>query len=165
MDFELIYKQKYDPICRFCFRMTGDEETARDKAQETFIKLYELMQKDHIPQQMVPWLYKVSGNLCLNELNRIKMMKEKRNKININTGTEHDNPESSFIKNESAEMIRELIDHLGHRQRILILMYQDGLSYKELSQATGIPYNSIGKTLWRIIDQVSEQIKKIDNGY
>ena len=47
---------------------------------------------------------------------------------------------------------------------MLLLMYQDGLSYKEMSGATGIALNSIGKTLWRTIEKVSEMIKAKNHG-
>jgi len=37
-------------------------------------------------------------------------------------------------------------------------MYQDGLSYREMSEASGISINSVGKTLWRVIEKLSETI-------
>jgi DNA-directed RNA polymerase specialized sigma24 family protein len=33
------------------------------------------------------------------------------------------------------------------------------MSYREMSVATGMPVNSVGKTLWRIIDKIAETLK------
>ncbi len=52
---------------------------------------------------------------------------------------------------------------LEPKYQMLMLLYQDGLSYKEMSEATGIPFNSVGKTLWRSIDKVSQKIKRTDH--
>jgi len=159
MDFDLIYKEHYQRIFSFCYRMTGDEESARDKTQETFIKLFELMKKGYEPGQPGAWLYKVSGNLCLNHAKRAGNYRKVVHKMGL-ARIEHENPETGYIKKESIETIRNIINELDPGQRMLILLYQDGLSYKELSQATGIAVNSVGKTLWRTINLISKKIKE-----
>ena len=138
--------------------MLGNEETANDMVQETFMKLYELGKKGHEPRQVLPWLYKVSGNLCINRLKRTGKKSDRLIGLGIALA-DSDDPESTYIKRESDERIREIIHQLTPRQQLLILGYQDGLSYRELSLATGIAYNSIGKTLWRTIGIISNKFK------
>jgi len=117
--------------------MMGKMETAQDVSQETFTRLYELSQKGHQPEKILPWLYKVAGNLCMNQLKRGKMIRKKEELMQLND-VEYNNPEKMFINSESGELIRNIIDQLPVRQKMLILMYQDGFSYKELSSATGM---------------------------
>lgn len=163
MDFRQIYKHHYKTVFGFCYRMIGDMEIAKDISQETFTKLYELSLKEHHPDKILSWLYKVAGNRCLNHLKRGKMIRNVNRELD-QPGIEYDNPEKMFIKNESIETIRNIINQLKPKQKMLILMYQDGFSYKELAKATEIPYNSIGKTLWRTIDLLSQKLKDIENG-
>ena len=38
--FKILYDKRKDEIYRYCLRILGDEATARDAFQETFIKMY-----------------------------------------------------------------------------------------------------------------------------
>ena len=75
----------------------------------------------------------------------------------------HD-PESILLRKEQKELLHRSLEQLRPEQRMLLLMYGDGLSYSEMSEATGIPLNSLGKTLWRSIERIANNIKKIDHG-
>nr|NQU93401.1 sigma-70 family RNA polymerase sigma factor [Bacteroidota bacterium] len=161
--FDRLYKQHYNEIYKFCFRLLSSHDCAHDLTQETYIKLFERLNSDmHTIGNARAWLYKVSSNLCLN---RIKN-RNRRNEINNNLGADdidHSNPESLLIRDEKVQMVLRAINVLKQKNRILIMMYQDGLSYTEMSEATGIPVNSIGKTLWRSIDKISTILKTSDN--
>ncbi len=160
MTFNELYKAHYDHIYRFCFRFVGDADKAADLCQDTFLKLFHRMKA---PSQNIKneraWLYKVAGNLCINAV------AQKNNRTSIldtihNNSSDGQNPESTFIVSETNEMIRLALEQFEPKQRMLLLMYQDGLSYKEMAEATEIPLNSVGKTLWRSIEKLSEMIKK-----
>jgi RNA polymerase sigma-70 factor (ECF subfamily) len=163
MDFDLIYKQHYTRIHNFCFRLLGNEETARDITQEAFIRLFELQERGHVPRQILAWLYKVSANLSMNHLGRRKRGKEKLVRMGIGKPGD-DDPETIYIKLESEDRIRSIIEELKPKHKMLILGYQDGLSYKELSLVTGIALNSVGKTLWRTIGLISKRLNEFENG-
>jgi len=95
------------------------------------------------------WLYKVAGNLCLNALKKKKHREDIETLLDIKT-IENTTPENILIEDEKRMLVQNGIVQLKPENRILILMYQDGLSYQEISEATGIKYNSVGKTLWRV---------------
>lgn len=162
MDFGHEYKRHYNTICGFCFRMLGKMEIAQDITQETFTKLYELSLKGHQPEKLLPWLYKVSGNLCLNHQKRKKIFREKIESQQIRD-VEYNNPEKIYIKNEAGKQIRYIVDQLPGKQKMLILMYEDGFSYGELAKATGMELNSVGKTLWRTIKFIADKMKENEN--
>ena len=160
MTFDELYKQNYEAIYKFCFRFLNNREKARDVVQDTFLKLYQQMDKGGYQiENPGSWLYKVAGNNCLNLLNMANRQKEINHQMEIRH-TEKSNPESQFISNENAMRVRKAIRSLSPQHQMLVLMYQDGLSYKEMSEATAIPVNSIGKTLWRNIQKISHMIKK-----
>jgi len=157
--FESLYRQYYTPIYKFCFRFLNNREGAHDVSQETFIKFFERMnQQGNKIENNRAWLYKVAGNLCLNSLNKKTRHSEIENTIEIQS-VENTNPENILIDNEKSKMVRNAIGQLKPKNRALILMYQDGLSYQEMAEATGIKQSSIGKTLWRAIDKISANIK------
>jgi len=127
------------------------------------LKLYSLHNQNHIPENINAWLYKVAGNTCINTAHG-KRRKDKIIEALNNPVIEKSNPESIFINTEERALIRNAISKIKLQNRMLLLMYQDGLSYNAMSEATGIPLNSIGKTLWRSIGKISAIIKNIENG-
>ena len=57
--------RKYqEPLFWFIWRYTGDEETARDLLQETFVRLYFGIRRFKPHAKFVTWLYSIAMNLC-----------------------------------------------------------------------------------------------------
>jgi RNA polymerase sigma-70 factor (ECF subfamily) len=156
--FEFLYRQYYGPVYKFCFRFLQSRDRAQDTVQETFIKLYERMNnKGNDIENTRAWLYKVASNLCMNSLDSTKRHSEIENLLDSKS-VETSTPEHIFIEDERRMLVQMAIGQLKPENQMLILMYQDGLSYREISEATGIKFNSVGKTLWRAIDKLSANI-------
>ena len=164
MTFDQLYKKHYVQIYRFCYRFTADKDKAEDITQETFMKLFLRMKNGNQPiANAKAWLYRVAGNICLNAENSVKRRGEIMNALPVEH-TEIHNPESLLLIKERREQLHRSLNGLRPEQRMLVLMYGEGLSYAEMSEATGISLNSIGKTLWRGIEKIAETIKKTENG-
>lgn len=163
MDFEQLYQQQYEKIYKFCYRFVGDREKAGDLTQDTFLKLYQRMKNgDQAIINTRGWLYKVAGNMCLNHLNQA----QRRSAITLGLSMrnkEHNTPETLLLEQEKADLVKKFLHTLDPKIQMLLLMYQDGLSYREMAEATGIPINSIGKTLWRNIDKIANSIKQTEH--
>ena len=160
---EAIYRQHYEQIFKFCYRMLGSREPALDVAQDTFLKMMDRLNHRNQPiENPRAWLYKVAGNLCLNELSKNTLHSDKKKEI-VSEQAEHSTPEAELIENEKRDRVKQAISKLEPKQRMLIMMYSDGLSYREMAEATGIKEQSVGKTLWRIIDGLTASIKKQEN--
>jgi len=154
-NFDIHYRQNYEAIFRFCYRMLGSREVALDVTQETFIKLFERMNgKGSDIENTKAWLYKVAGNLCLNELSKNRLHHDRNKQIEASQ-VEISTPEAKLIQHEEQDRVKHAISQLEQKQQMLIMMYNDGLSYREMAEATGIKEQSVGKTLWRIIDNLS----------
>jgi RNA polymerase sigma-70 factor, ECF subfamily len=160
---EAIYRQHYIQIYKFCYRMLGNREAALDVAQDTFLKMMNRMNHRNQPvENPQAWLYKVAGNLCLNELSKNRLHQDREKQIDTER-VNHSTPETELIENEKRGRVENAISQLEPKQLMLIMMYNDGLSYREMAEATVIREQSVGKTLWRIIDGLASSIKKQDN--
>jgi RNA polymerase sigma-70 factor (ECF subfamily) len=157
--FEKLYAQYYEQIYCCCYRFLRCRESAKEVTQEAFIRLYERMgQQGPEVENSRAWLYKVAGNLSMN----LKKKNARRESINASlneNAAATATPEDMLIHQENLERLKEIIDGLKPRDKFLILLYQDEMTYREMSVATGIPVNSVGKTLWRIIDKIAETLK------
>lgn len=63
--FHLLYEKYQNKAYRFCLRMLGDEQLAKDAFQETFIKVYE-HRRDFKGQNFAAWLFTIARHTCLN---------------------------------------------------------------------------------------------------
>src|SRR5690349_10235407 len=58
------------PVYQFLFRMLGNEEDARDLAQETFVRIYKNRERFDPSGKFTTWLYTIASNLARNEYRR-----------------------------------------------------------------------------------------------
>ena len=61
-----------NPLYHFVFRFVGDQETAEDLVQETFLRCLKHRAKGPAVEYVSTWLYTIAGNLAKSELRRRK---------------------------------------------------------------------------------------------
>lgn len=136
--------------------MTGNIDDTSDIVQETFIALYQSFQKNIEINYPRSWLYKVAVNKSLIYL------RQKNNNDNIEQVKNHPVEENDIEKNEQQEMVQLALNKLKPDEKILAVLYSEGMSYREMSEISGIKFTSIGKTLSRTIAKLGEELKKMN---
>lgn len=58
----------YDPLYRFLWRKTRDEETAKDLVQELFLNIWKNRANLDETQSSKPYLYRAANNLAINPM-------------------------------------------------------------------------------------------------
>jgi RNA polymerase sigma-70 factor (ECF subfamily) len=58
-------------------------------------------------------------------------------------------PESGFERGQEVASVRRALDALGPRDRELLLMREEGFSYREIAEAVGVSATSVGTLLAR----------------
>jgi len=56
-------------------------------------------------------------------------------------------------------IINDALSKLKSKNKLLVLLYSEGLSYKEMSELTDIKLSSIGKTLSRTLSTLKNELK------
>lgn len=145
-------------IYRLVSGFISDKEIVNDIVQEVFIKLYLQLNSSIYIEFPKTWLYRVAINESLNFVNR------KQNKISLETTIEITNDISDSIdkKIERAESRQQMLlalKHLKKSDRTLLILYSEGLSYKEISEISGLKFNSVGKSLTRALKKLKTILK------
>lgn len=152
--FENIYAENHARLYRLAQRMVDDRESASDIVQEVFVALYEKLNGGATILYLNTWLYRVTLNKCNDQLKRTKRhrpLEEAQDKASEESGTE---------LADRDRFVQEVLSRLKPSDRALLLLYGEGLSYKEIAETTGIRFTSVGKTLARTLKKMEELLKQ-----
>jgi len=154
LSFSATYEAYFPMIFRFGFRLLGDSEQALDLSQEVFLKLYSVLISGSIILEIKSWLYRTAANLSYDWLRR-----NQRFSRLIRSGYKAGNPsrdiESEFIKSEDARAVKASLDKLAPRDRLLLILYAEGLPYKEIAKTMELRQSSVGKLIARAVQRLS----------
>lgn len=151
-------------ILRYAKRITNNEEDAQDVVQEAFMRLHANF--DTVKQPRA-WLYKTVRNLALNK----KRHDEKVIPLTFDTdgsddvcandiSSEKPLPDEIIANGEMVEFVKETIGRLNDRSKLLIHMkFTEGLSYKEISERTGLSVSNVGFILHQTLKQLAEEFR------
>lgn len=128
------------------FRFTAKKvqrDLAADMVQETFLKLWNHYSPDLIGREG-PWLFTVSRNLCLDLLR-----KEQNNRSeplqDANMSSDETPLLQNMIQKENQSRVIALVSSLNeNQQEVIRLKFQEGFSYKEISEITGHSVSHVG---------------------
>ena len=145
--FDAVYRRHYHELYRYVYRYLGRAECCEDVVQEAFMRLYRQREKSSLDNERA-WLYRVATNLSLSQVGRQKRWQGIAPKLG-QTSESPMPPDEVLARNQRAETTRRALGKLGKRDRVLLMLYQEEMSYREIAEVTGIHVNSVGKLLSR----------------
>jgi RNA polymerase sigma-70 factor (ECF subfamily) len=117
-------------------------ENAEDFTQEVFLKAYEKLGTYRGMSPFSAWLYRLAFNLAVNQYHVAKRRLVAAEPAEI--PDESASPEGQLIRKEKTGEINNFLKELPDVYNIVIRMhYYDGLAYKDISKAMGIPVNTV----------------------
>lgn len=153
MPFDQMYKQNYLTVCQLANRIVRDDEISKDISQEVFIKLHRAINDGKQILNIQSWLYRVTVNHCYNHLRSIRKNDQPFDRIQISV---EDETEAQVVEKEEAQRIRAMMVRLKKKEQLILALYSEGMNYKEMADASGIPFSSIGNTLHRALSKLKK---------
>lgn len=152
-ELERLFRDYHRPLVRYLTRRLGDRDWAEEVAQETFLRA--LRQESLTSERS--WLFAVATNLVRDDARR----EERRRKhLQLLAAEEKDRVvEMEPLDVERAQekaLARRAVDSLPERDRVALLMREEGLDYSEIAEALGLSPGSIGTTLSRARRKLAE---------
>lgn len=140
-------------VFRLAYKLLNNKENAADISQEVFISLYHQFKQKKEIHNISSWLYKVTSNQCMSFYNKNKIITGKLNDEEISVETQ---------KEKNSE-ISEAVKKMKPQDNILLTLYSEDFSYKEMAEITGIKFSSVGKTLSRALNKLKNEIESKQN--
>lgn len=141
------YFQLYgEEIYRYLRRLLRDEETAKDILQETFLKAMKINIEEKTAKN---YLFKIAHNLAMDYL------KEKDRFLDVEIESEMRHSPEEIVEQKDIWKPLSPIE-----KGILILYYQEGYSYEEISEKLSIPLNTLKSHIYRAKKKIYNYLKE-----
>jgi RNA polymerase sigma-70 factor (ECF subfamily) len=148
LDINALFNEIYPSLFRYCHRLTADMDIAEDVAQETFVRL--LDRKPKGPEQgQRAWMFRVATNLIRDSA------RQEANRGRILAGSippdPAPGPDTEMDRIEAIREVRKSLEQLSPRDREILLLRHEGLSYKEIAEVMDMSFTSVGTILARAL--------------
>ncbi len=160
-EFEALFNQHWEPLCRVLYQLTDDRAEAEDLALEAMLQLYHRPPED--PGNLSGWLYRVATNLGLNALRSRK----RRQRYETEAGdlafqtAKPEDPETTFEQRLERERVRAALRSIKPRSAQILVLRHSGLTYIEIAAALGVASTSVGTLLVRAEQEFERAFRKL----
>ena len=122
------------------------------------MKLFLEMQAKRTMDYPKTWLYKVASNQCVNIVGR-RQETYFIDDASVYALCDNECVMRKYEEDEQKSVIRQALARLEEHERMIIILYSEGLSYKEIAEISGVKFTSVGKTLSRTLDKLKPLLK------
>jgi len=158
--FEVLIQKHKNKIYAFILSKIRNKDLAEDIFQETFIKVINSLQKGKYNEEgkFLPWVMRIANNLVIDYFRKAKKMRTiaPTNDFDIFDILQdgEKNIEDNLVNDQIHKDLRKLIEYLPEDQKeVLKMRYYAELSFKEISESTGVSINTaLGRMRYALIN-------------
>ncbi len=144
MGFDEIYKNHSSKIFRICLGYFNDYNLAKDITQETFISVWENLERFENRSSIGTWIYRIATNKCLRQIQKEKS----RPTSELPKNLKYVSP--SFEEEEKLSRLHQYISELPELERIIITLSLEDIPQKEIAEIIGISHSNVRVKFHRI---------------
>lgn len=129
--------------------IVGSYETAREVAQDAFLKVYAARDRFDPKRTFATWFYRILRNHAVDRLRRQAPGTPGGSvELAVEPDAEHETPDVLVSTDERRQLVRRILDALPHQFReVLLLRELEGLSCGEIGERVGA---TPGTVRWRL---------------
>lgn len=158
MDAARLFAEHHASLFRYLARLTGDPDAAEDAAQEAFVRLVE---RPPAPGETRAWLFRVGTNAAW-----LAARTRKRRRRLLEGAPERapvgDAPLPPDVAAERAQeraRVTRALQGLKERDRVILLMREEGFTHREIAEAVGTTTPSVGTLIARALAKLAAQLQ------
>ncbi len=160
-----LFKRWYGKLGGICRRFANSDHEVKDLLQESFIKIFEKLDKFRGESSLATWMKRITMNHCINYYKK-ELRKEFESQIDDNIMEEIVEEEYVSVENLPAETVMECIRKLPQGYRVVLTLYAvDNRSHAEIAELLGISVgtsksqlNKARKMLKRLLEIYTSQL-------
>lgn len=150
--------QYESPLIGYAIGIVHDHDRARDVVQDTFIRLYQ-QDVEKVKEGLKSWLFTVCRNRALDMLRKEKRLISVDDEAFAREEDHSPGPDATVDNQERVSQVMYYLGQLTENQQAVIRMkYEQGLSYQEISEITGLTTGNVGFLLHKGLKKLKELV-------
>lgn len=154
--FEKLYEDNMHRWKQLCLLYASDKDHVEDLFQEALLNIWQNMDSFRGESRITTWAYRIIVNTAL-LFNRKLTSRQKNQRQYFEE--ENNRLDSQGDTYDKTDLLYRTVDRLEERDKIIVTLILEGLSYQEISEITGLTNNYIAVKF----NRAKNQIKKILN--
>jgi RNA polymerase sigma-70 factor (ECF subfamily) len=155
-------------IYNFAYRITFNEDDAKDLVQETYLKSFRFIQSFQKGTNAKAWLFRILKNSFINEFRKRSKEPPKVDYLEVEIHYNSDEPQHSILSDLRLETVQEMMgDEVSNAlnsldidfRTVIILCDLEGFSYEEMAKILDIPIGTVRSRLHRARHLLKEKLK------
>ena len=162
---ERLFRELYPPVYGFCFTMTRNRADAEDIAQQTFLRAFANLRQFRPAQPIGPWILRIAHNQFISALRSRRPHTDLDDPELEPLPSGEPAPEAVAVSQETRLEIRQALRSLAPAaQVILVLRYQQQLSYEEIAAVIDAPLTTVTNRLFEARRQMGHALRQTGEG-
>lgn len=164
--FETLIKQHQVIAYNIAYRILGDQEDAKDAAQEALIKVFKNLPGFKAESQFSTWLYRIVVNTCTDYMRKHrkittvstdKGLETEEGTLQTELPDERMAPEVVFEQTELKQKVQAAISALPEQNRtVIVLRDVQGMSYDVIASMLDLPVGTVKSRINRGRDMLKK---------
>jgi len=165
-----------DSMYNFGYRLTFDEDDAKDLVQDTYLKAYRFINSFEKGTNAKAWLFRILKNSFINEYRKKSKQPAKVDYQEVETYYNSDNVNYQQTSDLRAESVKDMLgDEISNAlnslavdfRTVIFLADLEGFTYEEMSKILDIPIGTVRSRLHRARNLLKVKLKGYaqDMGY
>jgi RNA polymerase sigma-70 factor (ECF subfamily) len=158
-DFEIIFKDYFNPLVNFVNRYLNNYENSKEVVQNTFIKIWNQKEQIIIKTSAKAYLYQVTKNTMIDFVRNQKHRQADDLSDHLIANIEDVTEEQldPYIVRQAFELAMK--DLKDKSREIFVMNKFEGLTYDEIAEYLQISKRSVEDNIYRVSQQIKEKLK------
>jgi RNA polymerase sigma-70 factor (ECF subfamily) len=159
------------PIYALAYRVIGQEEDARDVAQETFLRAFRALPGFKGQAKFSSWIYRIALNLCRDWIRRKRRtpVSPLPDDVDLSELAAEQEPSESVedlvARRELTAVVEEAMTLLPEEQRTAVILKEyHGMTFQEIADMQGCPLSTVKTRLYQGLSQLRRQLERRGHG-
>ncbi len=162
--FREIYRTYRESVWSVVISLVGDPVQAQDILQNVFFKAFRGLAGFRFRSSLFTWIYRIARNECRNHLRKRGLPIVPLEDI-LGSRYEADAARFPDGARNSADALKSAVMDLPFKMReVVVLKYQEDLSYDEMSRILGCPPGTVASRLNRALAELETRLRPSEGG-
>nr|WKN40005.1 sigma-70 family RNA polymerase sigma factor [Tunicatimonas sp. TK19036] len=166
--FDNEFLPQIDSMYNFAYRLTFDEDDAKDLVQETYLKAFRFIDSFQRGTNAKAWLFRILKNSFINDFRKKSKEPSKVDYQEVETYYNSEDVDASITTDLRVEAVQDMIgDEVSNAlnslavdfRTVIILCDLEGFTYEEMAKILDIPIGTVRSRLHRARNLLKEKLK------